>query len=124
MTAPRKKAAPRPVKPTRTAAGDFEPLRLSSKAPAEERVVAFSIDDVDYTIPKFVSRSFAIKVQRRVREIGFENALFEGMEEFYGTAAMDALENCPSLTEDDWDGIQKIFVRAVYGEEAPGKERP
>lgn len=108
-------------RPARTVEAAFEPLVLSTKSDEEEeRQVAFSLDGIDYTVPVRVSRSESIRMMRRARDIGFEVAMYEGMEDFYGRDGMDALEKA-DLSEEQWEQLQKIFMRTVYGTDDPGK---
>ncbi|MFJ8935353.1 hypothetical protein ACIRL0_06490 [Streptomyces sp. NPDC102365] len=124
MAAPRKKASAAQRKAVPTIAGGFEPLRFSSKAPTEERVPIFYVDDDEYTIPKFISRSFSLGVMERARDVGMEIAVTEAMEELLGDDGYKALLNCPSISDEDWDAFQTIFRDLVFGKpEEQGKGR-
>jgi hypothetical protein len=123
-TAPRKKTSSAERKAPPTVAGGFEPLRFSSKAPTEERVPIFYIDDDEYTIPKFISKSFSLGVMDRAREVGMEIAVTEAMEELLGEDGYQALLKCPSISDDDWTQFQTIFRDLVFGKpEEQGKGR-
>lgn len=94
------------------------PLVLTSTRPEDvEKVVAFVLDDVEYLVPKTVSRGWVVRMMRLSKELGFEAAMYEGMTEFYGEEAMEKLEDA-DLSEEMWDALQKIFVRTVYGDDA------
>lgn len=94
------------------------PLVLTSARPEDvERVVAFVLDEVEYTVPKTVSRGWVVRMMRLSKELGFEAAMYEGMTEFYGEEAMEKLEDA-DLSEEMWDALQKIFIRTVYGDDA------
>ncbi len=118
MAAARKTTARKTATRRPAAVSEDAPLVLSSKREEDvERKVAFVIDDVEYTVPVKVSKSYSVKMLRLAREVGFEAAMYEGMTDFYGEDAMEALENA-DLTEENWEAVQKIFVRTVYGEDA------
>ncbi|KND38485.1 hypothetical protein [Streptomyces acidiscabies] len=124
MTAPRKKASAAQRKTPPTVAGGFEPLRFSSKAPTEERVVLFYIDDEPYTIPKFISKSLGFKAMHRARDVGMEIAVTEAMEELLGQEGYQALLGCPSISDEDWTQFQTTFRDLVFGKpEEQGKGR-
>lgn len=121
-------ATPRKTTARKTAAArpepGFEPLRFSSKAPTEERVPIFYIDDDEYTIPKFISKSYAMNVMDRAREVGMEIAVTEAMEELLGEEGYQALLKCPSISDEDWEKFQTIFRDLVFGPpEKQGKGR-
>ncbi|MGC5565343.1 hypothetical protein ACPYPG_21245 [Streptomyces sp. FR-108] len=124
MAAPRKKTSAAQRKAVPTVAGGFEPLHFSSKAPTEERVPIFYIDDDEYTIPKFISKSLSLNVLDRARDVGMEIAVTEAMEELLGEDGYKALLNCPSVSDEDWDAFQTIFRDLVFGKpEEQGKGR-
>lgn len=96
---------------------EFVPLELTRhKVEDEDRMVAFVIDGVEYTIPKKVPKGVGLRILRKANEIGFEMALAEGMQRFYGKEAMEALEDA-ELSDEQWDQLQEVFRKIVFGDD-------
>ena len=88
-----------------------EPVRISTSAEVveEEREVAFSIDDDEYTIPKTVPADFTVRYMNNVQKRGSEFAVAQAMKDLLGQDALDALSDCPQLTNENLRAIMKII---------------
>lgn len=105
--APRKAApAAAPEPPTAQADG---PVRIGEGPAAPvEMVTIFSIDDVDYQIPKALPPHPGLRFIRQAADprIGIDLALSNLLVEVLGPANLRALEEAPNLTREN--------VRAVF----------
>lgn len=98
---------------------DFEPVRFVTKRPEDrepvERVVLFSLDDKDYTIPRKFPVSLGLKVIRTMRKRGQEIAMAELLEEVIGEDAYEALVNYPDLEDSDIERLMEIVQSLALG---------
>lgn len=97
----------------------FEPLRFVTTPAAErapdERVVLFSLDDQEFTIPKKFPVGLGLKVIRTMRRRGQEVAMAELLEEVIGEDAYEALVNYPDLSNDDIEHLMQIVNKLALG---------
>jgi hypothetical protein len=121
MANQRRPAAAGPAKST--GGGEFEPVRIVRSGKPTNRVVLFSIDDVDYTIPDPIPGSYAVKFLQQLREVEFQVALMRMVDEILGRDAVDALAACDDLTGDDLKAIFDVVGERLMGvvEQAQGK---
>ncbi len=98
---------------------DFEPVRFVTKRPEDrepvERVVLFSLDDKDYTIPRKFPVNLGLRVIRTMRKRGQEIAMAELLEEVIGEDAYEALVNYPDITNDDVTRLMEIVNALALG---------
>lgn len=99
-------------------------LALTTKNPDEvERIALFSIDGVEYTIPKKVRTDVQLKFMRLNRENPDDAAAWL-LETVLGTEAYGALESYPDLTPEDLQHVLFAALRVVFGmteDETTGK---
>lgn len=100
-------------------AQDFEPIRFVTKRPEdrapEERVVLFSLDDREFTIPRKFPIGLGLKVIRTMRKRGNEIGMAELLEEVIGADAYDALVNYPDLENGDIERLMEIVTSLALG---------
>jgi hypothetical protein len=98
---------------------DFEPVRFVTKTAAErgpeERVVLFSLDDQEFTIPRKFPVNLGLKVIRTMRKRGEAIAMAELLEEVIGEDAYEALVNYPDITNDDIARLMQIVNDLALG---------
>lgn len=98
---------------------NFEPIRFVTKRPEdrepEERVVLFSLDDQEFTIPRKFPVSLGLKVIRTMRKRGTEIGMAELLEEVIGEDAYEALVNYPDITNDDIARLMQIVNDLALG---------
>lgn len=118
----RKRAA---AKPTPVTEEEFELVELSSEVPEEERVPLFSIDGKVYTVPKFVPQGLSLEFVRLNRQYGEEVAAVRLLERMLGPEAYQALEQCPTLNNDQMQKIIDMSQKLAFGqaEVKEGKDR-
>lgn len=97
----------------------FEPIRFVTKRPEDrdpvERVVLFSLDDQEFSIPRKFPVNLGLKVIRTMRRQGSEIAMAELLEEVIGADAYEALVNYPDLEDDDIARLMKIVTDLALG---------
>ncbi|MEU1309509.1 hypothetical protein ABZ419_11525 [Streptomyces cinnamoneus] len=109
-------AAKRPPAPVAAASGDgYELVQLTSTVPKEERVPLFAIDDEVYTIPKVVPQGVALEFLRISREMGEAIAAQRLLERLLGADSYEALEQCPSLTDEAMQRIADMAQKIAFG---------
>lgn len=87
-----------------------------------DREPLFSIDGVEYTIPKSIPTNVGLKAMRRVAELGEIAGTQWLLVYLMGQDAWDALEKCEDLTREDLGAIQEVVRRKAFGDqEAEGK---
>lgn len=92
------------------------PLVQISTAPIpEEKEHLFSIDGVDYFIPKEFPGSLTMEAMARAREIGDVPATVWLMEEVLGVPAVKALRACRTVRREEIQAIQDIIRTRVFG---------
>ena len=121
MAAPRAtgkgKARPRAVAAVKD--GDApNVVRLSTTAtPAPvELVPLFSIDDVEYGMPKKIRPNVSLRYLRMIREQGADVAGAWLLEEVIGTEAYEALMNYDGLEEEHLNQVMAIVQDHVLGQ--------
>lgn len=91
----------------------------------EEREPLFSIDGVEYTVPKTVSAGLALKYFRSARLYGVDMAVAEVLESVLGSAGYDALTNYEDLTQDDLAAVVEVVTKKMIGAlDSSGKSEP
>jgi hypothetical protein len=100
-------------------AQEFEPIRFVTKRPEdrepEERVVLFSLDDAEFTIPRKFPVNLGLRVIRTMRRRGEAIAMAELLEEVIGADAYEALVNYPDITNDDIARLMQIVNDLALG---------
>jgi hypothetical protein len=86
-----------------------------------DRVVLFSINGIDYHIPKRPGPNVALRYLRDTRRHGREYALAGMMEAMVGRAGMDALADYEDLTDEELDSVMQAVHRHVLGPLERGK---
>lgn len=98
---------------------DFQPLVLRTlteeERGPEERVVLFTLDGVDYTIPKRFPVRLGLKIIRTMRRSGHDIAAAELLEEAIGTEAYDALVSYPDLKQEHIARLFEIVQALALG---------
>ena len=107
----RKRAA---AKPTELDT-EFEVVELSSEIPDEERVPLFSIDGRVYTVPKFVPQGLSLEFVRLNRQYGENVAAVRLLERMLGPEAYEALEQCPTLDNEQMQKILDMSQKLAFG---------
>lgn len=92
-----------------------EPIRIDTSVDVEEeeREPLFYIDGDEYTIPKTVPADFTVRYMNNVQKHGSEFAVAQAMADLLGHEAMDALSDCPQMTDEHLRGIMKIISRKM-----------
>lgn len=112
--APRKAAAPAPAVPD----DGLGPVRIGERPAAPvEMVTLFSIDDVDYQIPKTLPPDVGLRFLRQARnpQVGATLALSNLVVEVLGDANLLALEQSPKTTREDVKDVFRAVRRHVLG---------
>jgi hypothetical protein len=95
-------------------------LTTEESAPEPDREVLFSIDGVDYTIPKTFGPNLALQFVRLSMLRGADIAMSWAMEQALGQDGHAALMAFDQLTRGDLQTITKvIYERLVAALEAP-----
>lgn len=90
------------------------PLK-SSKSRTESRVVLFSIDGEDFSIPNTIRPNQALKIMNVFRTRGDTSGVDFMLETLLGPEAYAALLNFDDLESDDLEKIIKIAFQMVAG---------
>jgi hypothetical protein len=111
-TAPRAKTA----KPKSAA-----PVQLKKRATEAAREPLFSIDDVEYTMPKVVPLGDSLALARVLRVQPDEDSKgIELVRHLCGQQALAALLADSTMTRTEWGAIVAILTEKVFGKlEAP-----
>jgi hypothetical protein len=87
-----------------------------------DREPLFSIDGVEFTVPRQVPTNVGLKAMRRVAELGEAAGTQWLMVFILGQDGWDALEKCDDLTRGDLEAIQTVVREKVFGsQEEEGK---
>lgn len=102
---------------------DIEPVHLSSKPPEgfDERVVLFTIDNEEYTIPKLPRGNLALQYLDKVKNEGSDWADAWLLEEMLGSDAYEALMNFEYLTPEQLDAVLDLCQKQVVGKLEPNR---
>lgn len=137
-TTSRAKKGPTPAKPVQAAGGPFEPIRINTSQPVEEkRETLFvleeqpvlddngrpvldedgqpRVEDVEYTIPVKVRPKFAIQVLRDLRTGDETVVIANAVHSVLGSEAMNALAECDHVTEEQIGQIIRIVGDRIRG---------
>lgn len=95
----------------------------SSNAPSEtDREPLFSIDGMEYTIPREVSGAFAMEALEKTATLGELPGARWIMIELMGRKAYDALRQCKGVSQADLLAIMEICRMKAFGDaEREGK---
>jgi hypothetical protein len=99
-------------------------IKIDTKTPlSDERIPVFSIDGVEYSMPKEINGHFAIEVLEQIRSNGAESVVSFMLEEAIGSKGYRALRGCETLTTADLKAVISIVQDHVLGavEEVAGK---
>lgn len=99
-------------------------IKIDTKTPvSDERIPVFSIDGVEYSMPKEINGHFAMQVLDQIRREGSEATTAFVLQECLGGRGYRALMDCPTLTTADLKAVVKIITDHVLGvvEEVAGK---
>lgn len=99
-------------------------IKIDTKTPiSDERIPVFSIDDVEYSMPKEINGHFALEVLEQIRTNGAESVISWMLEEAVGAKGYRALRGCETLTTADLKTVIKVVQDHVLGavEEVAGK---
>lgn len=113
MAATNKSAA---AKRTSLAAAPEAPKVIALKANkdrTEDRVVLFSIDDTEYTIPTRVRPNKGLQVMHVFRQQGETAGVSFMLETILGTEGYNALMNFDDLEDDDLETIIEVAFKLV-----------
>lgn len=97
-------------------------LHLDSKAAkaakeAAERIPIFSIDEVEYTIPKVVDGAAVLRYLDAAAERGFEAAVADLLRELVGDEGYEALVSFEGLKPDElaqvFDDVERYALSQV-----------
>lgn len=98
---------------------DLVPPKLSSQAATpddvSDLVKLFELDGVDYYIAKHPPASAVLRFLRSSREHGESYAMHELVEQLIGPDNYRALEECPTLTMEQWGTICQIAAKYTVG---------
>lgn len=83
-------------------------------APEVERIVVFTLDDVDYSMPNKPRPNVGIEYLRRARE-NAETAALYLLEEALGADAVAALAGHEDLTDADFKAVMATVQRVMLG---------
>ncbi|MCW0214366.1 MAG: hypothetical protein OJJ54_13485 [Pseudonocardia sp.] len=91
----------------------------------EEREPLFSIDGVEYTVPKTVSVGLALKYFKSARLYGVDMAIADVLETVLGSAGYDGLTNYEGLTPEDLAAVIDVVTKKMLGAmDTSGKSEP
>lgn len=93
-----------------------QPLVTVSTTPVgEEKDLFFTIDEVDYYLPREIPGNVAMDGLALADEIGEAQATVKIMERVLGADAVRALRTCPTLRKEELLAIQRIIRERVFG---------
>lgn len=104
---------PEPVDP-------FKSYKQTAKEEAREqakregRELLFTIDGVDFFMPKEPSPQIGFKMMRDIRRRGEIYAYAGLMEELLGPDVLDALADTQSMSDKDWEVVGEIIATKVF----------
>ncbi|MFE9125009.1 hypothetical protein ACFYOF_06235 [Streptomyces sp. NPDC007148] len=108
----RKRAAAKPVP---LVDEEYELVELTSTVEDEDRVALFSIDGEVYTVPRRVPQGIALEFLRIGREHGEQVAAVRLLERLLGPEAYSALEQCPTLDDQQMQKILDMAQKIAFG---------
>jgi hypothetical protein len=111
---------------------DLDLIQFSSEAAPdpkrEQRIPLFSIDDVDYTVPRFPAPTIGLRYLKLAHEEGSDEANYWLLTSMLGEEGYDALmaySDKGLLSDDDYDAVVAKALRIVSRQEGgpKGKNR-
>lgn len=109
-TAPAPAPAPDPLKDYKLSERDEK----REQAKREGRELLFTIDDVDFFMPKEPDPQIGFRMMRDLRRRGEIYAYAGLIEELLGEDVLDALADTKSMSREDWDTIGEILATKVF----------
>lgn len=90
-------------------------VQISTTPIPEDKELIFSIDGVDYFIPKEVPGSVAVEAMVKAREAGDIPATVWAMEQMLGEEGLHALRTCKTVRKEEVIAVQDIIRERVFG---------
>ena len=97
---------------------DFEPIHIDGSVDEEdapETVLLFTLDDVEYRIPKYPDARVALRYLRDVRKHGEDYAVAGMLTELLGEEGFDALCDHPGVKEAQFNLVMAAAQKHVMG---------
>ena len=91
---------------------DTRPERVESE---DDRIVVFTLNGVDYSIPRRVNMSIGLRFIRDRARFGSDVAIVNLMEEMLGEDGYNALLSYDGVTDKDFETITEVLSRAAMG---------
>lgn len=102
---------------------DFEPVELVPSGEEVEQVHLFTLDGVQYFIPRRVQFNVTLRAMEMFRTQGEVAAGAYILEALLGEDGYQALINYDELERDQFERITEIAQRIVLGDREKGKAR-
>lgn len=98
--------------------GEIRPIQIGKRGRrAPEMVTIFTIDDVEYQIPKEPSPGLLLKFMReaRSRSVGQDVATMNLLTAMIGDEAVEALSESPDVTIEDIADVMAVVSHVAFG---------
>jgi hypothetical protein len=96
--------------------GEIRPVVIGKKGKkGPELVHIFTLDEVEYSVPKKIGVARTIAFQEDLRKVGREAAVWRLMKNMLGQKALDALASSPDTDEEDVAKVMTIVATLAFG---------
>ena len=93
--------------------GPIEPVVITSDAPDVEPIHIFTIDDVPYYMPGYISPALALRMLEVIEDKGEEAGLSYALREVLGDGGHDALKNAEGITSEQFSAVMDIVLTRI-----------